>query len=497
MAPAPNNTLDFALHHLTLTALGNDVAAVLEIWIPVLALGLVVRRVILRRGPSDAIADGALVLGTGITSYGMLLVALGFAPILHRVPLTALTVVCALPLFWVRRDGAWIARQLGRSVATSLRRDWAVAVPGTIFFLLVLLACFRPPFAADEVAYHWAAPVVWAHAGHWITSPYRFTNGFNLAESIYTTAAVWHAPTAAHWTSALTLGLLALATAAICRRYGGPGVLAAVATLAIPAASTEGWLAYNDVFGASLVMVACVAIAERSDSRSRWLTGILLAGAISVKPLLILLAPLPILLAVNAERERSGRWRVADQIRALLPLAVPGALASCGWFAYSLFFTGKLFEKTGTVVAIFGRDPTHGLATIRIPDLLQILAIPVLPMATAIIGNREPYGNRSSLVLLVFLPVVIVTVVRMTRRDRNHFARLALPTAVTYLIAACLVVRTRYLIVFYCAALAAAAVTVEWWLRHRPKTWGRYLHVGFEVLTILGLLDAVRHFASA
>ena len=260
---------------------------------------------------------------------------------------------------------------------------------------MAFLAGFRPPAASDELAYHWPAPVLWASVGHWIVSPFRFTNSFDLAEILYTPAAVFRSSTAAHWTDGGTFLLLALGAAALARRFGGLATLTFAGVIAIPAAAEESWLAYDDVFAASLVMAACVAVTapstgQRPNTRSYWTAGILIGGAISVKPIMLLLVPLPVFLAMNAERRRSGRWSIPAQVGVLAPLAIPSAVASVGWFAYSKAITGKWFQSTGLVVARFGHDPTNGLATIRIPTLVQAVAIPFLPMATGVIGQRQP-----------------------------------------------------------------------------------------------------------
>jgi hypothetical protein len=164
-----------------------------------------------------------------------------------------------------------------------------------------------------------------------------------------------------------------------------------------------------------------------------------------------------------------------------------------GWFAYSKAVTGKWFQSTGLVVARFGHDPTNGLATIRIPTLAQAVAIPFLPMATGVIGQRQPYGGRSGLVLLLFIPVMVITAVLMKRNDRREFGRIALPVVISYLIAGVLIVRTRFLLVDYAAAIAAATCALVWWQHRSPARWGTILHWAFRLLILLGLLDTVRH----
>lgn len=494
--PAPrDNGLAHALRHLSGAALAHDVAAFAVVWVAVLGLGLLAYR-LLRPGDLDPLAEVTVTLALGITAYGAVLFALGFLPVLHQLPLALISLACAAPLLWCGRRGAQLAGCVWARWRASLRGEWVVVGPATAMVALAFLAGFRPPFAADELAYHWPAPLLWAHAGHWVTSPYRFTNGFSLAEMLYTPAAAFGAATAAHWTDAVTLVVLALGTAALARRFGGLGALAAAAVIAVPTATDEAWFAYDDIFAASLALAACVVVARRTGWRARLTSGILLAGAVSVKPVMVLMAPLAVILALMAERRAAGRWQWGTQVRHLVPMVAPGLVAVAAWIGYSLEFVGRAFQRNGFVVAVFGHDHSHGLATARIPTLWQALAIPFLPLATAVIGQDEPYGGRSSLVLAVFIPVLIVTAVKMDRDTRRRLGALAVPVLLTYLVAAVLLVRTRYLLVVYCGGLAAATVAVAWWDQHSPRAWGDVVHWAFRLLVLVGLLDVVRHTVS-
>lgn len=498
LTTAPSENTRTALSHLTVGGLGRDVAAIIVIWVAIVAIGFALRRLLLRTELSEPLADATVAIGLGITGYGAVVLLIGSVPLLRTGPLIGVTVAAAFLFLWIGTDVMETARGLVGGVAGALRREWVVVVPVLLLLAAVLLAGFRPPEASDEIAYHWPAPVLWASAGHWIVSPFRFTNSFDLAEILYTPAAVFRSSTAAHWTDAGTLLLLALGAAALARRFSGLATLTFAGVIAIPAAAEEGWLAYDDVFAACLVMAACVAVTapsvgERINTRAYWTAGILIGGAISVKPIMFLLAPLPVILAMNAERRRSGRWSVLPQVGVLAPLAIPSAVASVGWFAYSKAVTGKWFQSTGLVVARFGHDPTNGLATIRIPTLAQAVAIPFLPMATGVIGQRQPYGGRSGLVLLLFIPVMVITAVLMKRNDRREFGRIALPVVISYLIAGVLIVRTRFLLVDYAAAIAAATCALVWWQHRSPARWGTILHWAFRLLILLGLLDTVRH----
>ncbi len=498
LATEPTESTRVALSHLTVSGVGRDVAAIILIWVAVVAIGFALRRLLLGGELSDPLADGTVAIGLGITGYGSVVLLIGSAPLLRTGPLVGVTVAAAFLFLWAGHDAVVTARGLLRGAGGAFRREWVVILPAVLFLAAALLAGFRPPEASDEIAYHWPAPVLWASVGHWVVSPYRFTNSFDLAEILYTPAAVFRSSTAAHWTDTGTLVLLALGAAALARRFGGLAMLTCAAVIAIPAAAGESWLAYDDVFAASLIVAACVAVTapsvgKHANTRAYWTGGILIGGAISVKPIMVLLVPLPLMLAMQTERRRSNRWSIAGQVGVFAPVAVPGVVASVGWFAYSRSVTGRWFQSTGLVVARFGHDTTSGLATIRIPTFVEAVIMPFLPIATGVIGQREPYGGRSGLVLVVFIPVMVITAVCMDADDRLEFGRIALPVLASYLIAGILIVRTRFLLVDYAAATAAATCALVWWQHRSPPRWGTMLHWTFRVLIVLGLLDSVRH----
>jgi hypothetical protein len=88
---------------------------------------------------------------------------------------------------------------------------------------------------------------------------------------------------------------------------------------------------------------------------------------------------------------------------------------------------------------------------------------------------------------------MVITAVRMDKHERREFGRIALPVLVSYLIAGILIVRTRFLLVDYGAAMAAATCALAWWQHRSPARWGAILHWAFRLLILLGLLDTVRH----
>ena len=234
LTAAPNGSTRAALAHLTLSGLGRDVAAIIVIGVAIVAIGFALRRLLLGTELSEPLADGTVAIGLGITGYGALVLLIGSVPLLRTGPLVGVTVAAAFLFLWIGRDALETARGLLEGVAVALRREWIVVVPVLLLLVVAFLAGFRPPAASDELAYHWPAPVLWASVGHWIVSPFRFTNSFDLAEILYTPAAVFRSSTAAHWTDGGTFLLLALGAAALARRFGGLATLTFAGVIAIP-----------------------------------------------------------------------------------------------------------------------------------------------------------------------------------------------------------------------------------------------------------------------
>lgn len=483
------NDLVHSLLTLTLSGLGHDVLGYIVIWVAVIAIGSVLRRLLVPIGTS-LLTTVVVTLALGLCGYGLVLTAIGFLPVLRPTALLGLSVASTGGLLWCRRDVVHTTRELWVVARRGVGSEWVVAAPAAAVLGIAFLAGFRPPFASDELAYHWPAALLWAHAGRWVTSPYRLTNSFKLAETIYTVAAVFKSSTAAHWTDTSTLVMLALGTASLARSFGGSGVLAAAATVALPVATRQSWFSYNDVFAASLLVAACALIMEVPGGRGRWTTGILVAGAVSTKPTMLILAVLPVLMALLGRSDCSWPRRLS---RVASAMSVPILASVALWLSYSWLFTHQLFQRGGVVVARFGVDPSYGLATVRIPTLPQLLEIPILPFLTAVLGQREPYGDRTSAVLFVFIPIIIYWWVKMGQAERRRYSALMVPTLISYLIVSVVIVRTRYLIPIYCSGLATASACVVWLEQRGVAFFRRFGRWIYRLLVLVGLFDAVRH----
>ena len=358
--------------------------------------------------------------------------------------MTVVSLVSASAWFWLWPDGVRLARELARSMRRSLRAEWIVVGPALLLLAVEFLAGFRPPcrrrgrlplggtppVGESRTLGHQSLPV------HQRIQPGR--------DRLHDRGRV-PSSTAAHWTDTMTLVVLASGTAALAQRFKALGALSTAAAIAIPAGTVEAHVSYNDIFAACLVLAGCVVVAGapvtwaldvRRPAGRRDLGeadhGVPGSATGHPRPGCQAKAPGPV---------------TSGYARRLVPVVVPVVVAAVGWFAYSLHYVHRLFQTGGLVLARFGHDPSHGLATLRPADPRPGAGRPVPPHRHRDHRSAGALGGRSS---------------TRPRRvhpgdDRHHgedraaarreLGALAVPTVIAYLIASILVVRTRFLLV--------------------------------------------------
>lgn len=464
---------------------------------------LVLRPVpVLRREP-------VVVLGVGLVAWAAAVLLGGHLPLLRPVPV-AVWLLLGVVLAGVE------AAQLGslvRRVADAARRAWGddrwivgiVAVAAAV----LVVAAMRLPFAQDELDYHWAGPLAWAHAGAWVDTPFRFTDGPALMEIAYSVPAVWKLSTAAHLYHLVTFGLLVVGAAQLAVRRGGAPALAAGVAVAVPAALVQAAIAYNDVAAAALLVAATVALVAGAANRAArpdiaadrasdlgavraWLVGgVLVAGAISVKPLVGVFVPVAVWAACWCRgvsvRSLLRSWR--DALVRGGALVLPVVVAGLAWVAHSWLLTRRLLPASdGVVVARTAENP---LLTLRIPVVRDVLRAPFDPVLTSVLGQREPYGGRSSLFVAVALLVAVVAWRRTPLARRRAARPFAVPGLAALIVLGIVVTRTRFELYPY-ALLGAGLVAflgspLE--LLGRPRRWLPWV---VRLTVLVPVLDAGR-----
>ena len=386
------------------------------------------------------------------------------------------------------RDGAWVERLL-----------WLMSA-GMVG--LIVVSGIRPPWARDELDYHWASPLFWAAAGAWETSPHRLSNGPALAQMTYTLSAVFGSPTAAHWTHTLAALCLVVTAAATARRCGGSPAAAAAGCLSMPVLVNQASIAYTDVFAAAFVLGAFAVLVDRPGVPPARLlvAGLLLAFAASVKAFTAV-AYLPAILLVIVTAARTARTAASSHkllraSRAAAVLVLPGLVLAALWLLHTSALTGQWLDRSGQYIARSPDDPMllTGAAAGRIPGWRDVAFLPLVPAYATVLGQSEPYGGRIGLIAVPFLPLGLWAIGRLPRLRRRRVAGLALAACVYFVVLAPFLIKTRFSIFVWVVLVVVAAVGLKATLdlaRSRPRL-SAGVGVLFALLVLAGMADSAR-----
>ncbi len=349
----------------------------------------------------------------------------------------------------------------------------------------------------DEVDYKWSAPLAWAAEDGFIELPTRLSNGWNLAEYLAIPGALWNDLAAARL-NILALALtLALGAAALARQLGASRRvrwLVAGAVFTMPPVLLWSWQLGSDIPGAMFLIAALLALLlYRPDS----LAVSLFVGAAMWTKVISLAVALPIMVLAVVLDEQSCRVRwpgVATASRRAMRLATPIVFLGVLGLAHTYVLTGTIWApKVRTIYPSDHAFVAAGAAAGRIPDIVDLALIPVVPFAVGIIGQSEPYGARSGLVAFVGLLLLVVGWRRWATGDTAGLV-LAVATA-SYLVVAPVFIKTRFLLFSYILWLAVAVVVIigTTLQRRQGKRYPDIAFVGFAVLMWLSAIaDPVR-----
>ncbi|HZP82303.1 MAG TPA: hypothetical protein VFB21_11745 [Chthonomonadaceae bacterium] len=449
----------------------------------------------------------ATLAGLGFTLFGLEMGLLGHLAALTRPVLLLSGLIMAVGLLRPVSQRRALLAAFPRRLLAILREDRLLAFSCVIFLLCIFLAGMRPPQARDEIEYHWAAPLFWAQAGRWETSPFRLTNGPALLEMIYTFSAVFSSPAAAHWTHSLLLLVLLLGAASLAQAIGGSRLAAIAACLSIPVLTGQASIAYNDVGAAALIVCAYAALLcprrnQEGRVTARWAgpaaAGLLLAGALSIKPLTAAALPVACCLAAFPPGERQ-RAPISASVRAALVLLLPAALFLGFWFWHTRTLTGKIWDNSGVHLARTPADPMwrSGAAAGRIPSLRDMAVLPFVPILSSIFGQREPYGGRTGLLLLVYTPLGLAALRHRTDAERQRAHWLIAAAVVYFLLLGPVAIKTRFHLFVWTACACLAAVAYQDLLRNRASAVSRIGLGGFYLCLWIGMADAGRKLLGA
>lgn len=435
----------------------------------------------------------ALVPLGGVAIVGAVTLLLGHLQVLGPwVPygLAAGGVLAAVP---VRRAGLELFRRGWQGVVVEVRRSPVALIAVGLGLVVAAVCLLAAPWATDEVQYHWPAALAWADAGGWNESPYRHVNAYPFMEVVYTAAATQHSYVAAHLMHLVTLVGLGLAAAGLARSAGVRAIgVTAAASVAMPVIWSQAQWAYNDTaVGAFSVLAVAVAVAPgRLRPASTWLSGAIVAVAVSIKPSAIavvgVIAAVYLLLALlpSFSAWRAGRNQRAAAGTALLHslfVAAPAVVALLAWAVRQQHYTGHLVDPSTT-------EPPSADALTRLPTAAQQAYAPLMPFVTGVVGQLEPWGGRTSVVVQIFLIPALVYVVWRRGAVLQRFAVLAVPAWLHWIVLGLVTVRTRFHDISWVLLVVALRVVVEDVTERHPRL-GRWVEAAWTVGVVVGVAD--------
>jgi hypothetical protein len=438
----------------------------------------------------------ALSWSTSWALVGFVVMALGWLHLLYAGVFFAIGVVAVAfaTVIWVRALARRPPPRRHASMIGLSRSDLAVAVVGLLAVAAAALGAVRRPLSTDEDAYTWAAPLGWAQAHHFVELPYRLSNGFNLAEYLSVPAATFPALVVARFVGIALLVGIGLSAAALAKTAGvRRGWWVGIAAASIPLAVIDATAVGSDLEPAAFLATAALAFLVLPGKYRIAFYVVLTAGAVQAK---VIVAPVAVVMTAVLVLLFDG-VRGHSAIRHALGYSA-GVLGSLIiGFMHTLVLTGHLVANNVRTIYPSGSPAlASGTTAGRIPNLYDILLLPVNPFITGIIGQHEPYGGRTGLAMLVGLPVVVFTIYR-SRNLRSRMFGFFVLGASTYLIIAPVFIKTRFLLVSWIFFLVAVGAAGEQLTSRnaRLRRIGLWVVPGILLVSVLDPVRALVRFA--
>ena len=365
-----------------------------------------------------------------------------------------------------------------------------VLATGAIAVATVAIADIRWPYSGDEKDYKWTAPLAWAHAHHFVRLPFRLSNGFNLAEYLSVPSATLHVLVVARFGEAALLIGLGLSAAALASLIGvGPDGTrwVGVALISMPIALLSAKQVGSDLAAAAFFVSAALAYLSLQGRPRLLLYGALTAAAALAK---VILAPAALAMTiVNVVVFDGARGRVHSGRVALNCTGTAAALLA--GFTHTFILTGHFVANNVRSLYPSGSPMlAAGAAAGRIPSLVDLVLVPVVPFLTGVIRQREPYGGRTGLPLLIGLPVVVALAVSSRSIPKGVLTMLVLGAA-TYVVLAPVFIKTRFLLMVWAFFMIASAWAVEELVRRDDRR--RWIATSMvPAILLVSALDPIR-----
>jgi len=485
-----------------------DYCSILLLLLHVTTFGAILGQLFLPRSTNSWTRIGASGC-IGMLAFGLEILVLGYIGALDKLNLCVSSGVMLIALIvWLSRKAGDIgmeARGFARALVQEARTHKWLALISAATLVALLGCCWWPPLATDELEYHWAAPQFWAHAAKWIAAPYKLVNGPALMEWVYTWSAIWQSSTSAHFTHWLLTVFLLCGAAGIAVTIRSSALVALASCLAIPVIVCQAAISYNDVAMSAFLVNAYSILfgldeeSEELNARKHISTGVLLGAGYLTKSLALGAVPIAVLYAWSRRSKIALHRRSLSCCLMIVPI-VAMVIVGC---AHTYQLTGKLSDPSrtpqiGTIppkpnyaaaiyIARDSSDPmlSNGCAAGRIPTWKDLALLPLTPFITSILGQNEPYGGRTGILLLMFLPFVASWI----RRTNLVHLWLLLAAAGYFAVVAPVFIKTRFHIFVW--VLLSVCATAAYTGLAKTKN-NRVMSALLVFAVALGIADAGR-----
>ena len=440
--------------------------------------------------------NGAL----GFSLFGLQIFIFGYLHLWNRPAFLGTGLLSVALLLTLRRPSRASLPHLLEPFAEIYRANRLLTILCAALFLVLAVAAMKPPLAGDELEGHWAAPVLWAQAGHWVYSPFRQTNGPSFGQMFYLVPALFHRSTAAHWTHLLSFALLLSACAGLAKRVGGSAIAAITAALACPVIAMQSCIGYNDVSSAMLCVGAYVALfCARPDEDSRLLPraallagGLLFAASFSAKPFTVVALIAAAQYVFIRAYDRNAPHPLMPALRSVFLLTFPFWLAGFVWAAHTHALIGKFSDSHQAYILKSPDDPRYrsGTEVGRIPTPKELLTVPFIPFFTPIIGQGEPYGGRTGLLLVPFGLLGWFSLRYLPEEQRRLAKRMTASAFAFLLLLGLIAVKTRYHSFVWAMLTPLISVAYAQWARDRK--YSQTILFIFYLLAFISMADWLR-----
>jgi hypothetical protein len=444
----------------------------------------------------------ATVGGAGLTALGFYLLLLGYFSAWNDITWCISSSAFFLLSIRLLSSHKWAA------ISTFQVLEWRKNTKLDLVFMtfavatvcVSLVSCLRPTVMSDESDYHWPAPVLWASVHHWSPSPYRFMNGPALIELLYIPGALFNNLTAAHATHFLTWLVLIASCCALGRLLKSATLPVLVAVMACPVITVQSSTAMNDLGTTALVLSSVAILFARScktNLKQIALSSFVLCGALSSKPP-VALAVVPIMLAyvVFGFENNTAKERIRRVAVFFLPLILIGIC----WLTHTYSLIGKLVDIPIDAIWSHGNHSTDAvlsysgsnLGMASPPSINKVLVLILTPFVTCILGNQEPWGNRTGFVIPLFFPLFLIALKRFGKELKSLGWWLVALSGSYFIGVGLFVIRTRYNMVVWAIWSALAGVGFYYFYESLggKKKWA--LALVFTLLVGVGCIDSCR-----